>query len=50
MAVGEGFVWTLNQTRGTISKIDPVTKKVVATIEAGVPGTGGDIAAGEGAV
>ena len=50
MAVGEGFVWTLNQTRGTISKIDPVTRQVVATIEAGVPGTGGDIAAGEGAV
>jgi virginiamycin B lyase len=50
MAVGEGYVWTLNQTRGTVSKIDPVTKKVVATIEAGLPGTGGDIAAGEGAV
>jgi hydroxyacylglutathione hydrolase len=50
MAAGEGFLWTLNQTKGTVSKIDPLTKKVVATIEAGVPGTGGDIAAGEGAV
>jgi virginiamycin B lyase len=50
MAVGEAFVWTLNQGRGTVSKIDPVTLKVVATIEVGVPGGGGDIAAGEGAV
>ena len=50
MAVGEGFVWTLNQTRGTVSKIDPYTKSVVATIDAGVAGTGGEIAAGEGAV
>jgi YVTN family beta-propeller protein len=50
MAVGEGFVWTLNQGKGTVSKIDPVAMKVVATIAAGVPGGGGDIAAGEGAV
>jgi virginiamycin B lyase len=50
MAVGEGFVWTLNQGKGTVSKIDPLTRKVVATIEVGVPGGGGDIAAGEGAV
>jgi glyoxylase-like metal-dependent hydrolase (beta-lactamase superfamily II) len=50
MAVGEGFVWTLNQGKGTVTKIDPVAMKVVATIEAGVPGGGGDIAAGEGAV
>lgn len=50
MAAGEGFVWTLNQGTGTVSKIDPRSMKVVATIEAGVPGTGGDIAAGEGAL
>jgi hydroxyacylglutathione hydrolase len=50
MAVGEGFVWTLNQGKGTVTKIDPVSMKVVATIAAGVPGGGGDIAAGEGAV
>ncbi|HEX4275227.1 MAG TPA: hypothetical protein VHZ74_07735 [Bryobacteraceae bacterium] len=50
MAAGEGYVWTLNQGAGTISKIDPRTMKVVATIEAGVPGAGGDIATGEGAV
>jgi virginiamycin B lyase len=50
MAAGEGYVWTLNQGRGTVTKIDPRTMRVVATIEVGIPGTGGDIAAGEGAV
>ena len=50
MAVGEGYVWTLNQGTGTVSKIEPATMKVVATIAVGVPGTGGDIAAGEGAL
>jgi YVTN family beta-propeller protein len=50
MAAGEGYVWTLNQGTGTVTKIDPRTLKVVATIEVGAPGTGGDIATGEGAV
>jgi virginiamycin B lyase len=50
LAVGEGAVWVLNQADGTVSRIDPGTNEVVATIEVGVPGPGGDIAAGEGAV
>jgi YVTN family beta-propeller protein len=50
IAVGEGAVWTLNQGDGTVSRIDPKTNKVAATIEAGVPGPGGDISAGEGSV
>jgi YVTN family beta-propeller protein len=50
LAVGEGAVWVLNQADGTVSRIDPATNKVAATIEAGVPGLGGDIAAGVGAV
>jgi YVTN family beta-propeller protein len=50
MAAGEGYVWTLNQGSGTVTKIDPRTLTVVATIDVGVPGTGGDIAAGEGAL
>jgi len=50
LAIGEGAVWTLNQGDGTVSRIDPNSKKVVATIEVGVPGEGGDIAAGEGSV
>ena len=50
MAAGEGFIWTLNQGPGNVSKIDPRSMKVVATIEAGIPGAGGDIATGEGAL
>ena len=50
LAIGEGAVWTLNQGDGTVTRIDPKTNKVVATVEVGVPGEGGDIAAGEGSV
>jgi virginiamycin B lyase len=50
LATGLGAVWTLNQGDGTVSRIDPATNKVTATIEVGVPGPGGDIAVGEGAV
>jgi virginiamycin B lyase len=50
LAVGEGAVWVLNQGDGSVSRVDPKTNKVSATIEAGVPGDGGDIAAGEGSV
>jgi len=50
LTFGEGFVWTLNQGDGTVSKVDPKTRKVVATITAGIPGTGGEISAGGGAV
>ena len=50
LTVGEGFVWTLNQGDGTVSKIDPKTRKTVATVVVGIPGTGGEISAGGGAV
>jgi hydroxyacylglutathione hydrolase len=50
LAAGERGVWTLNQGDGTISRIDPQTNKLVATIEGKVPGTGGDIATGNGRV
>jgi len=50
IAAGLGGVWTLNQGDGSVSRIDPKTNKVVATIEVGVPGGGGEIAAGEGSV
>jgi DNA-binding beta-propeller fold protein YncE len=46
LAAGAGGVWTLNQGDGTVSRIDPATNRQVATIDAGVPGGGGDIAAG----
>jgi YVTN family beta-propeller protein len=50
LTVGAGSVWTLNQGDGTISRVDGKTAKVVATIEAGIPGSGGEIAFGEGHV
>jgi YVTN family beta-propeller protein len=50
LATGMGSVWTLNQGDGSVSRVDPATNKVTATIEVGVPGPGGDIAVGEGAV
>lgn len=50
LAAGEGGVWSLNQGDGTVSRIDPATNALTATIDAGVPGTGGDIATGAGRV
>jgi virginiamycin B lyase len=50
LAAGLGSIWTLNQGDGSVSRIDPASNKVSATIEVGVPGPGGDIAVGEGAV
>jgi virginiamycin B lyase len=50
LAVGMGSIWTLNQGDGSVSRVDPASNKVAATIEVGVPGPGGDIAVGEGAV
>ena len=50
LTVGAGSVWTLNQGDGTISRVDMKTNRLVATIAAGIPGTGGEIAFGEGSV
>ena len=43
-------MWTLNQGDGSISRVDVATNKVVATIQAGLSGRGGEIAVGEGSV
>ena len=48
LTAGGGSIWTLNQGDGTISRVDIKTRKLAATIEAGIPGTGGEIAFGEG--
>jgi YVTN family beta-propeller protein len=48
--VGGGSIWTLNQGDGTVSRVDVKTKTLVTNIEAGIPGTGGEIAYGEGFV
>jgi YVTN family beta-propeller protein len=50
LVAGLGSVWILNQGDGSVSRIDPATNKVTATIPAGIPGEGGDIDTGEGAV
>ncbi len=47
---GAGAVWTLNQGDGTISRVNTKTGLVEATIDAGIPGEGGEIAFGSGAV
>lgn len=47
---GGGSIWTLNQGDGTISRVDVKKRKVTATIEAGLTGTGGEIAFGLGHV
>jgi YVTN family beta-propeller protein len=49
-AVGAGAIWTLNQGDGSVSRVDTRTKKLVATIDLGIPGPGGEIAFGEGFV
>src|SRR5216683_3986815 len=43
---GGGSVWTLNQGDGTVSRVDEKSRNVIATIQVGIPGGGGDIAYG----
>lgn len=50
LTVGGGFVWTLNQGDGTLTKISVRKRKVVATIALNTPGHGGDIAFHRGKV
>jgi virginiamycin B lyase len=47
---GGGSVWTLNQGDGTVSRVDEKNRKVIATIQVGVPGAGGDIGYGAASV
>lgn len=50
LTAGGGSVWTLNQGDGTVSRVDTSTKKVTATIKAGIPGLGGDLSYGADSV
>lgn len=50
LTVGAGSIWVLNQGDGTIARVDEVTGKRTAVIAAGIPGFGGEIAFGGGAV
>jgi len=47
---GAGSIWTLNQGDGTVTRVDAGTAKVLAQVEVGVPGSGGEIAFGGGHV
>jgi virginiamycin B lyase len=49
VAIGEGGVWVLNGD-GTVTRVDPKTNKVAATITVGGETAGGDIAAAAGSV
>lgn len=50
LTTGAGSAWTLNQGDGTISRVDAKTGKLVTNIQAGIPGTGGELAFGQGHV
>jgi len=50
IAADEDGVWSLGQGDGDVTRIDPKTGRVVATIDLFVPGTGGCIALGGGSV
>jgi hypothetical protein len=50
LTAGAGCIWTLNQGDGTVSRVDEKSRKVVATIQVGIPGTGGDIGYGADSV
>jgi virginiamycin B lyase len=50
LTLGAGSIWVLNQGDGTIARVDASTGKRTALIVAGVPGHGGEVAFGAGAV
>jgi YVTN family beta-propeller protein len=50
LTAGNGSLWVLNQGDGTITRVDASTGKPTASIAAGIPGEGGEIAFGGGAV
>ena len=50
LTFGANAVWTLNQGDGTVSRVDAKTGKLIANIEVGIPGTGGELAFGDGFV
>jgi virginiamycin B lyase len=50
LTAGAGSIWTLNQADGTISRVDWKNRKVIATIQVGIPGTGGEIGYGADSV
>jgi virginiamycin B lyase len=50
LTAGAGSIWTLNQGDGSITRVDAKTDRAIATIQAGIPGHGGEICFGAGSV
>jgi virginiamycin B lyase len=50
LTAGAGSIWTLNQGDGSVTRVDAKTRRAVATIEAGIPGPGGELCFGAGSV
>jgi len=51
VAAGEGGVWTHDELGGSVTKVDPTSGEVIATITADeLAGEGGDVAVGGGSV
>ncbi|MFZ0859383.1 MAG: hypothetical protein WCA27_25700 [Candidatus Sulfotelmatobacter sp.] len=50
LTVGAGSIWTLNQSDGTVTRVDEKSMHLIATIQVGIPGTGGDIGYGADSV
>jgi virginiamycin B lyase len=50
LTAGGGSIWILNQGDGTITRVEENALTIKATIAAGIPGKGGDIAYGAGSV
>lgn len=50
LTAGAGSIWVLNQGDGSVSRVDAKTGRLAATIQAGIPGYGGEIAFGGGFV
>jgi virginiamycin B lyase len=48
--VSDDSIWVLSQSDGSIAHIDPKQNRVIATVQARVPGGGGDIAFGGGCI
>lgn len=50
LTTGAESIWVLNQGDGTIARVNATTGQRTALIAAGIPGLGGEIAFGDGAV
>lgn len=50
VTTGAGAVWTIDQGDGSVTRVDMQSKKIVAVIDAHIPGSGGDAAFGAGSI